>query len=220
MLLGSGVDLDLGDKVSSCFSKLRCWSVQDDKLCQRWNSVSWGIYQLRCEGRVHPIFPLCLSQQYVVCRAKVASFDFDELPGSSVNKCCLAAALLRVKSIHRACLPKNCQFTPALNQSGHSTVPFIYEGYAVAQSPRPWTKSSHRKLPICGLLDLSSMMLGQSNFRISPTSVGLFRRKCRKCFWVKIRALVRPSLQRWTGIDLPIISGVKFWWFSFFLDPL
>ena len=80
MLLGSGVDLDLGDKVSSCFSKLRCWSVQDDKLCQRWNSVSWGIYQLRCEGRVHPIFPLCLSQQYVVCRAKVASFDFDELP--------------------------------------------------------------------------------------------------------------------------------------------
>ena len=29
-------------------------------------------------------------------------------------------------------------------------------------------------------------------------------------FWVKIRALVRPSLQGWTGFDLLIISGVKF----------
>ena len=39
-------------------------------------------------------------------------------------------------------------------------------------------------------------------------------------FWVKIRALVRPNRQRWTGFDLLIISGVKFWWFSFFLEPL
>ena len=26
-------------------------------------------------------------------------------------------------------------------------------------------------------------------------------------FWVKIRALMRPNLQRWTGFDLLIISG-------------
>ena len=39
-------------------------------------------------------------------------------------------------------------------------------------------------------------------------------------FCVKIRALVRPNRQRWTGFDLLIISGVKFWWFSFFLEPL
>ena len=29
-------------------------------------------------------------------------------------------------------------------------------------------------------------------------------------FWVKIRALVRPNLQRWTGFDLLIIFLVKF----------
>ena len=29
-------------------------------------------------------------------------------------------------------------------------------------------------------------------------------------FWVKIRALVRPNLQGWTGFDLLIILGVKF----------
>ena len=39
-------------------------------------------------------------------------------------------------------------------------------------------------------------------------------------FWVKIRALVRPNRQRWTGFDLLIIFLVKFWWFSFFLEPL
>ena len=39
-------------------------------------------------------------------------------------------------------------------------------------------------------------------------------------FWVKIRALVRPNRQRWTGFDLLIIFLVKFWWFSFFLKPL
>ena len=38
-------------------------------------------------------------------------------------------------------------------------------------------------------------------------------------FWVKIRALVRPNRQRWTGFDLLIIFLVKFWWFSFFLEP-
>ena len=35
-------------------------------------------------------------------------------------------------------------------------------------------------------------------------------------FWVKIRALVQKHLQSLTGFDFPIISGVKFWWFSFF----
>ena len=29
-------------------------------------------------------------------------------------------------------------------------------------------------------------------------------------FWVKIRALMRPNLQGWTGFDLLIILGVKF----------
>ena len=33
-------------------------------------------------------------------------------------------------------------------------------------------------------------------------------------------ALVRPNRQSWTGFDLLIILGVKFWWFSFFLEPL
>ena len=35
-------------------------------------------------------------------------------------------------------------------------------------------------------------------------------------FWGKNRAPVRPNFQRWTGFDLLIILGVKFWWFSFF----
>ena len=30
-------------------------------------------------------------------------------------------------------------------------------------------------------------------------------------FWVKNRALVRPYLQSWTGFDLLIILGIKFW---------
>ena len=39
-------------------------------------------------------------------------------------------------------------------------------------------------------------------------------------FVVKIIALVRKHLKSWTGFDLTIILGVKFWWFSFFLLPL
>ena len=39
-------------------------------------------------------------------------------------------------------------------------------------------------------------------------------------FWVKIRAPVRPNLQRWTWFDLLIILGVKFWWFSSFKPTL
>ena len=35
-------------------------------------------------------------------------------------------------------------------------------------------------------------------------------------FRVKIRALLRPNIRSWTEFDLPIILGVKFWWFSFF----
>ena len=38
--------------------------------------------------------------------------------------------------------------------------------------------------------------------------------------WVKIRTLVRSHLWSWTGFELLIIWGVKFWWFSFFLLPL
>ena len=34
-------------------------------------------------------------------------------------------------------------------------------------------------------------------------------------FYCYFNALVRPNLQSWTGFDLLIISGVKFWWFSF-----
>ena len=43
-------------------------------------------------------------------------------------------------------------------------------------------------------------------------------------FRVKFRALVRPNLQSWTGFDLLIIQGVKFWsfplFFTFSLGPL
>ena len=39
-------------------------------------------------------------------------------------------------------------------------------------------------------------------------------------FWGENKAPVRPNLQRWTGFDLLIILPVKFWWFSFFLEPL
>ena len=35
-------------------------------------------------------------------------------------------------------------------------------------------------------------------------------------FWVEIRAFSRPHVWSWTGFDLLTISGVKFWWFSFF----
>ena len=39
-------------------------------------------------------------------------------------------------------------------------------------------------------------------------------------FYCMFNALVRPNLKRWTGFDVLIIFGVKFWWFSFFLEPL
>ena len=39
-------------------------------------------------------------------------------------------------------------------------------------------------------------------------------------FWGKNKALVLLYLQSWTWFDVIIISGIKFWWFSFFLDPL
>ena len=57
----------------------------------------------------------------------------------------------------------------------------------------------------------------QKNFGV-PCSTPVFA--LLSDFWVKIRALVRPNRQRWTGFDFLIISGVKFWWFSFFLEPL
>ena len=57
----------------------------------------------------------------------------------------------------------------------------------------------------------------QKNFGV-PCSTPVFA--LLSDFWVKIRALVRPNRQRWTGFDLLIIFLVKFWWFSFFLEPL
>ena len=39
-------------------------------------------------------------------------------------------------------------------------------------------------------------------------------------FWGKNKALVWLYLQSWTWFDVIIILGIKFWWFSFFLDPL
>ena len=39
-------------------------------------------------------------------------------------------------------------------------------------------------------------------------------------FWGKKEALVWLYLQSWTWFDVIIILGIKFWWFSFFLDPL
>ena len=53
----------------------------------------------------------------------------------------------------------------------------------------------------------------QKNFGV-PCSTPVFA--LLSDFWVKIRALVRPNRQRWTGFDLLIIFLVKFWWFSFF----
>ena len=35
-------------------------------------------------------------------------------------------------------------------------------------------------------------------------------------FWGKNKALVWLYLHSWTWFDVPIILGVKFWWFSFF----
>ena len=37
---------------------------------------------------------------------------------------------------------------------------------------------------------------------------------------LKIRALVQPNLQRWTGFYLLIFWGIKFWQFSFFKPSL
>ena len=39
-------------------------------------------------------------------------------------------------------------------------------------------------------------------------------------FWGKNKALVWLYLHSWTWFDVIIIFSVKFWWFSFFLDPL
>ena len=39
-------------------------------------------------------------------------------------------------------------------------------------------------------------------------------------FWGQNKALVWLYLQSWTWFDVTIILGIKFWWFSFFLDPL
>ena len=47
----------------------------------------------------------------------------------------------------------------------------------------------------------------QKNFGV-PCSTPVFA--LLSDFWVKIRALVRPNRERWTGFDLLIISGVKF----------
>ena len=38
-------------------------------------------------------------------------------------------------------------------------------------------------------------------------------------FCYNFNALLRPNLQGWTWFDLLIISGVKFWGFSFYLLP-
>ena len=35
-------------------------------------------------------------------------------------------------------------------------------------------------------------------------------------FYCYFNSLVLPNMMRWTWFDLLIISGVKFWWFSFF----
>ena len=37
-------------------------------------------------------------------------------------------------------------------------------------------------------------------------------------FYCIFNALVRPNLQRWTGFDVLIIFGVKFWWFFSFFE--
>ena len=34
-------------------------------------------------------------------------------------------------------------------------------------------------------------------------------------FYCIVNILVRPNLNRWSGFDVLIIFGVKFWWFSF-----
>ena len=49
---------------------------------------------------------------------------------------------------------------------------------------------------------------------------GLFEKTPKLHFWGKNKALVWLYLQSWTWFDVIIILGIKFWWFSFFLDPL
>ena len=61
-----------------------------------------------------------------------------------------------------------------------------------------------------------SRVISMGNF--GPTASNL-RYEILTNFWVKIRVLVRPHLWSWTGFDLLIILGVKFWWFSFFYFP-
>ena len=53
-----------------------------------------------------------------------------------------------------------------------------------------------------------TLLFGLRNFFGVPFSTPVFA--LFSDFWVKIRALVRPNRERWTGFDLLIISGVKF----------
>ena len=54
----------------------------------------------------------------------------------------------------------------------------------------------------------------------------IWPRSLRLWLWIlrkqlsKDKALVQKHLKSLTGFELPIILGVKFWWFSFFLLPL
>ena len=89
----------------------------------------------------------------------------------------------------------------------------------VSVSPRPCTKISHWKLPICGLLDFSSMMLGQSYFLILPTSVRLFRRKYHVCVFYLFSLKKQPKMQNPKNAKvkklpkfIPYDVNNHFWW--------
>ena len=69
---------------------------------------------------------------------------------------------------------------------------------------------------ICPLQSKNTFVLVLAFFNFFFNFLFLTQNLIFRQFYCIFNALVRPNLQRWTGFDLLIILGVKFWWFSFF----
>ena len=94
----------------------------------------------------------------------------------------------------------------------HDAHPLLQEKYTGLETARLWKPFF---LSFLAKTKREQPLPGQVYGEIWPHSLQFWLHNFSN-FWVKIGALVRPHLSSWTGFDLPIISGVKFWWFSFF----
>ena len=75
----------------------------------------------------------------------------------------------------------------------------------LTETKREWRFSGHFQ---------SKFLLGALHFALYFFDTKIYD------FWGKNRAAVWLQLYSWTWIDLTSVSGVIFWWFSFFLVPL